>query len=329
VNSLVRGNGGHEGLSASEVFRFGVVKRATQRPVVRDPGRGSNLVPARRRRPLRHKAGLLFLILYAASIGFTQCAWCGPVYDQALRSGIMRVGAPYNAAPWGFFDGEGKLTGFEVELAFEMARHMNLKLELEKVDDNTWPALLSSGKLDAALCRIRHTRSLARRFDFSTAYFFDRHAALIQKGSFKDASELSGRKVAALQASVYEKEAMKTLRDAGDKLAEKNVVSCPDRPTCFLALGKEKAVGWLDSGMNLMEYAARSPGRFELLNVGDAAEEIAVALPQDDSAWRDFVNFTIQDMAVDGSLKKLYDKWFGPDTPYAFPAWRTPAVWPE
>jgi polar amino acid transport system substrate-binding protein len=271
---------------------------------------------------------LAFLLLLHQATP-TLSASAGSVYDNATRSGVVRIGAPYHAAPWGFFDADGKLTGFEAELAEELARRLNLKPEIEKVDDNSWPGLLASGRLDAVLCRIRHTRSLDRRFDFTVAYFFDRQAILIQKGTFKEASELSGRKVAALKASVYERQAMKTLRDAGDKQAERNVISCPDRPTCFLAFGKEKAAGWLDSAVNLLEYSSKSPGKFELLMAGTAVEEIAVALPQDDSAWRDALNFAIQDTAVDGTLKKLHDKWFGPDTPYSFPAWRAVDVWPE
>ncbi len=47
--------------------------------------------------------------------------------------------------------------------------------------------------------------------------------------------------------------------------------------------------------MILLEYSSKSPGRFELVSAGDAVEEVAIALPQDDSAWRALINFTIQD----------------------------------
>ena len=81
--------------------------------------------------------------------------------------------------------------------------------------------------------------------------------------------------------------------------------------------------------MVLIEYAAGSPGRFELLPASDQLAPLAVAVPQDDSAWRDLINFTIQDMAADGSLGKIYQKWFGPDTPYAFPQRRSIDRWQQ
>jgi polar amino acid transport system substrate-binding protein len=267
---------------------------------------------------------MLLLTLVPPDLGH-----CGEVFDRVMKRGAVRLGVPYNHIPQGFLKGDGKWVGFEVDVASELARHMDLKLELVKVNDKTWGSMLSSGRIDAAMCRIRHTRSLETQFDFSVPYFFDAAHMLVLKGSFKNPSELAGHKIAAVQGTLPEKEAMRLLRDAGDKMAEKNVVSYPDRPSCFMALGREKVSAWIDSGMSLIEYASRNPGRFELIKVTERVEPVAIAVPQNDSAWRDLVNFTIQDMAADGSLKKIYDKWFGPKTPYAFPMRRTIEIWPQ
>ncbi|MEJ2718267.1 MAG: transporter substrate-binding domain-containing protein [Deltaproteobacteria bacterium] len=261
---------------------------------------------------------ILLVILVPATVGH-----CGEVLDRVMKRGAVRLGVPYNRIPQGFLEGDGKWVGFEVDVAKEMAP------ELVKVNDKTWGSMLSSGRIDAAMCRIRHTRSLETQFDFSVPYFFDAPYILVLKGRFKNPAELAGHKIAAVQGTLPEKEAMRLLREEGDKMAEKNVVSYPDRPSCFMALGREKVSGWIDSGMSLIEYASRKPGRFELIKVTDRVEPVAIAVPQNDSAWRDLVNFTIQDMAADGSLKKIYEKWFGPKTPYAFPMRRAIEIWPQ
>jgi polar amino acid transport system substrate-binding protein len=152
---------------------------------------------------------------------------------------------------------------------------------------------------------------------------------LVAKSGIKSPADLKGQKIAAVQGSSAEKAAMKLLRDAGDEAGEKNVISYPDRPSCFMALGRDKVAAWLDSGLVLLEYASRSPGRFQFVPFSDSVEEIAVALPQDDSAWRDLINFTIQDMAADGSLKRIYDQWFGSGTQHPFPARRPMDIWSE
>jgi polar amino acid transport system substrate-binding protein len=206
---------------------------------------------------------------------------------------------------------------------------MNLKLEKVKVTDNTWGPMLSAGRIDAAMCRIKQTRAREGEFDFSVAYFFDTRKILIVKGAFSRAQDLTGHKIAAVQGSSSEKEGIKLLRAGGDQSAEQNVVSYPDRPSCFMALGQEKVAGWIDSGLTLLEYASRNPGRFELIDASDIVEPVAVAVPQNDSAWRDLINFSIQDVAADGSLKKVYDKWFGPEMQYAFPSKRGVEIWPQ
>lgn len=278
---------------------------------------------------IKVRYGLVTAVAMVSLLVPWSTAQCGSVFDRVMKSGTVRLGVPYNRIPQGFLKRSGEWIGFELDLAKEMAKHMNLKLETVKVNEQTWGPMLSRGRIDAALCRITHRRSLENSFDFSVPYFFDALNILILKGTFKSAGDLKGNKIAAVQGSPAEKAAMRLLKAAGDETAEKNVVSFPDRPTCFLALGQGKVAGWLDSGMTLIEYSSRSPGRFELIGASDAVEEVAAALPQDDSAWRDLVNFTIQDMAADGSFKKIYDQWFGSETPYAFPVKRSIAIWPE
>lgn len=254
---------------------------------------------------------------------------CGPVFDRVMKGGHVRLGVPYNLIPQGFLKSSGEWVGFEVDLATELAKHLDLKLDQVKVTEQTWGPMLARQQIDAALCRIRHTRSRESEFDLSVPYFFDAKQVLVRKGAFKNVQALKGQKLAALQGSSSEKLAMRILREAGDEAAEKNVVSYPDRPACFLAVGKDEVAGWIDSGMILLEYASRSPGRFEMLDTPGVVEAVAVAVPQNDSPWRDMINFAIQDMATDGTLTKIYDKWFGPNTEYPFPSKRSIEIWPE
>ncbi len=256
-------------------------------------------------------------------------AAAGAVFDRVMERGTVRIGVPYNLTPQGYFDARNRWVGFEVDLAEELAKLMNLKLEKVKVNPKTWGPALEDGRIDAALCRIKHTRSLESEFDFSVPYFFDAPHVLTLKGRFNSVEDLKGLKLAAVQGTNAEKRGMALLLKAGDPDAESNVVSYPDRAACFMALGREKAAGWIDSGVALLEYASKSPGRFETLKASDSVEPLAVAVPEDDSAWRDLINFTIQDMAAQGALKRIHDKWFGPGTPYAFPLAQSIEIWSE
>jgi polar amino acid transport system substrate-binding protein len=206
---------------------------------------------------------------------------------------------------------------------------MNLKLEKVKVTDKLWGDRLTEGQIDAAMCRIIHSRSLEKNFDFSVPYFFDSLQILTLKEPLKTIENLKASKIGIVQGSVYERAATNGLGEHADEKAGKNVVSCPDEPNCFLMLGQEKVVGWLDSGMTLLEYCAKSPNRFLLVSASDVTREVVVAVPKNDSAWRSLVNCAIQDMAEDQSFMRIYDKWFGPSSAYSFPLKRAIDIWPD
>jgi len=252
----------------------------------------------------------------------------GQVYERVASTGVVRLGVPYNLVPQGFLQ-NNQWVGFEVDIASELARRIKAKPELVRVNDKTWRSLLGQGLLDGAFCRIRHTRTVEKEFDLSEALFYDAQKVLVLKGNFRSPNDLKSQKLAAIQGTTSEKLAMSLLKSLKDEHAEANVISYPDAASCFLALTKAKVAGWVDWGLTLLEYAAHNQGRFELLDVSGTPQGIAMALPLDDSAWRDVVNFALQDMAIDGSLDKIYEKWFGPQTPYSFPKKRSMEIWPE
>jgi polar amino acid transport system substrate-binding protein len=271
----------------------------------------------------------LVFVAVLVCLVWTGTALCGPVFNRVTKGRVIRIGAPYNLYPQGFLNESNEWVGFELDIAAELARHMNLKPELIKINDKTWGPLLNQGKIDVAMSRIIHTRHLENEYDFSVPYFFDSPNLMIIKDTLKAAAEVKGRPIAAVRGSSSEKNAMRLLRELGDEHAEKNVVSFSDLASCFMALGKEKVSAWLDSGVILLEYVSRSPGRYQLIPAGDELFEICMVLPQDDSAWRDAINFAIQDMASDGSYKRIYDKWVGPDRGYYFPLRRAIEKWSE
>lgn len=273
----------------------------------------------------------LFLVvtILGAIFGGPNQVLCGPIFDHVMKTGTLRLGLPYNRPPWGFLTSAGEWVGFEVDLAEEMSKHMNCRLEKLKVTDASWGSTLGSGRVDAALCRISRRRSLSRDFDFSIPYFFDALQVLAIKGSFNTAADIKGKKIAVVKGASHEKTAIALLKQDGNEPADKNVVFCPGAPTCFLEVGQEHVAGWLDSGMTLFEYSSQSPGRFERITVSGVVGEVAAALKKDDSALRNNINFAIQDMVDDGSFMKIYDKWFGPATHYSFPLIRGIDMWKQ
>ncbi|WP_449243135.1 transporter substrate-binding domain-containing protein, partial [Desulfovibrio sp.] len=114
----------------------------------------------------------------------------------------------------------------------------------------------------------------------------------------------------------------------GEKNVDQSVISFQKESECFQALQMGRVAGWSTDSTILLGYAAQEPGKWEVIGDFISDEPYGIGLPQDDSALRDAVNFAIQDMWTDGAYMKIYDKWYGPNTPYAFPMSGKIEMWP-
>jgi polar amino acid transport system substrate-binding protein len=173
-----------------------------------------------------------------------------------------------------------------------------------------------------------HKRERDKSIDFSITYFFDGQKMLAKKGQFKELKDFVGKKVATMQGTTSEINVKNLLKELGDKEVDKNVISFQKESECFQALKMGRVAGWSTDSSILVGYAAQAPGEFELVGDFFSDEPYGIGLPEDDSKLRDMVNFTLQDMWLDGTYKKIYDKWYGPNTPYAFPLTKKLEIWP-
>ena len=139
---------------------------------------------------------------------------------------------------------------------------------------------------------------------------------LAKKGAVKDVKDLANMKIGSMQGTTSIVNATEYLKKLGNT---KKVIGYDGEVAMFEALRSGRVQAITTDSTILLGYAAKMPGTFELVGDFISDEPYGIGLPQDDSAWRDAINFTIQDMWRDGSYMAIYNKWFGPDTAYPFP----------
>jgi len=62
---------------------------------------------------------------------------------------------------------------------------------------------------------------------------------------------------------------------------------------------------------------------------GNYSTRYGVGMPENDSDWRDAINLILQDMIADGTYRRIYDRWFGPNTSTPWPLIPdAPELWP-
>lgn len=263
------------------------------------------------------------LVLAAASL-----ALAGATYDRVMKEKVVRIGLMTDFIPAGFYNEKKEWVGFDVDIAEEVGKRLGVKVERVAVNNKTRIAFVQEGRIDLSVANMTHKRERDKSIDFSITYFFDGQKVMVKKGSAKSWKDLVGKKVATMQGTTSEINLKNQLKREGDKNADQNVISFQKESECFQALQMGRAAGWSTDSTILIGYAAQEPGKWEVIGDFISDEPYGMGLPQDDSAWRDAVNFVLQDIWNDGAYMRIYNKWYGPDTPYAFPMSGKIETWP-
>ncbi len=258
----------------------------------------------------------------------------GTVYDRVKETGTIRIGLLQDNVPLAFTDEKNKWVGFEVDFADEVAKHIaqsmrkTLRVERVRVETITRIEYVKSKQIDMSIASITHTKEREKFVDFSITYFFDGQSILAKKGKYKTVKDIISKRMAVVQGTTNEQNLINLITGSGIKDPRKQIVSFQDESFCFLALYQDKVAGWTADSTLLIGFAAKEPGTYELVGESFSVEPYGIGLPQHDSEWKAAVNQAIQDVWKGGAYKKIYDKWFGPDTKYHLPMKGRIEPWP-
>ncbi len=102
---------------------------------------------------------------------------------QVKSKGELRVGLEGTYPPFSFQDENGKLTGFEVEFAQELAKHLGVKADLKPTKWDGMLASLDSKRIDVVINQVTISDERKKKYDFSTPYTVSGIQALVKKGN--------------------------------------------------------------------------------------------------------------------------------------------------
>ncbi len=240
--------------------------------------------------------------------------------------GKLLAGVKYDFPPFGSVDAQGKVQGFDVDIAHEFAKRWlgNADaVELVPVLSDTRIPFLSSGAVDLVLASMTHTQQRDDLIDFSETYFLDGQSLLVQKASgIEDLKGLEGKTVAAVAGSTALENIVAISKERGIKIT---VLPFQEYPSALEALKAGQVDVLTTDSMALAQFAKANPA---LVIVGTpfTQEPYGIGVPRFDSAFRDQVNATLQAMQLDGTYATLYHKWFDDAFPYPLELW--PSVGP-
>lgn len=212
-------------------------------------------------------------------------------------------------APWTYHDEEDNLVGYDVEVAKLIAEKLGVKASFIEGEWDGLLAGLDSGRYDIMVNGVDITEERQKKYDFSTPYAYNRTAVIV-KGDYDEIQsleDLDGKHTANTISSTYA------------ELAESygaEVTGVDDLNQTFELLLTGRIDATLNAEVTYYDYMKAHPDA-DIKIAALTTDATQVAIPfrkgEETKSLQEAVNKALEELAAEGKLTELSEKYFGTD----------------
>ena len=226
--------------------------------------------------------------------------------------GTFTVGFDQDFPPMGFVGEDGEYTGFDLELAKEVADRLGLEFVPQPIAWDAKDMELSSGTIDC----IWNGFTMNGREDaytWSEPYMDNSQVVVVKKDSgINTLADLAGKVVEVQKESAAET-ALNDEEHADLTASFAQLLSVGEYNTAFMDLesGAVDAVA-IDIGVAQFQIEGKED-QYQILDETISSEQYAVGFFLGNTALRDEVQSTLLEMVEDGTFAEISNQYFGYD----------------
>ena len=229
---------------------------------------------------------------------------------KTTDGGTLIVGFDQDFPPVGFVGDDGEYTGFDLELAQEVAKRLGLEYKAQPIAWDSKDMELESGNID---CIWNGFTMTGREDDYTWTepYMANQQVFVVANDSdINSQADLAG-KIVEVQA---DSSAEAALKEAPELTATfKELLTTADYNTAFMDL-EQGAVDAIAMDVIVAGYQIQQRNAdFKILDDSLSEEEYGVGFKKGNTELRDKVQSTLEEMAEDGTLQEVSEKWFSKD----------------
>ncbi len=228
------------------------------------------------------------------------------------KVGKIVIGLDDNFPPMGFRDSKThELVGFDIDLATETAKRINMEVEFKPIDWDSKELELTTKRVDVLWNGLTINESRKASMLFTKPYLKNRQILMVKKDSeIASKADLKGKivglqkgssAVAALDSDVETKKSLKSVSEYSNNL----------EAFADLEIGRNQAVVLDEIVANY--YVVKNPDKFKVLDISFASEDYGVATRLEDVELNAKIQKAMDDMIADGTAAEISKKWFGED----------------
>jgi glutamate/aspartate transport system substrate-binding protein len=243
-------------------------------------------------------------------------AQTGDTLAKIKASGSVSLGVRESSG-LGYTLGNGKYVGFHTEMGEIVLSDIRKQLGMTALEVKYQPVtsqnripLVQNGTVDLECGSTTNNATRQKDVSFAvTTYVEEVRIAVKANSGINGIKDLAGKNVATTTGTTSVQTLRKNERAGGIDFKE---VYGKDHADSFLLLESGRADAFVMDGSILAANIskAKNPADFKIVGEVLSVEPIACMLRKDDPAFKKAVDDSIKRQIADGSLAKLYDKWF-------------------
>lgn len=226
---------------------------------------------------------------------------------KVKADGKILIGTEGTYAPFTYHDESGKLTGFDVEVAQEVAKRLGVKAEFKETQWDAMFAGLDAKRFDMIANEVGIRPDRQEKYDFSSPYISSSAVLIAAKDNdkVKAFEDIKGLKSAQSLTSNY-----------GD-MAKKygaTLVGVEGFQQAVELLGQKRVDVTINDNIAYLDYTKHKPDApIKIVATAKDASQSAFMFRKNSNTLVDAVNKALKDMIADGTYTKISEKWFGKD----------------
>lgn len=257
------------------------------------------------------RKNILLSVLLCALIvfGAVSSVSAADLLQQIKEKGYMVVAMEGTYAPWTYHDENDDLTGFDFDVANEIAERLGVEARFV---EGPWDGLLAGvevGRYDVLINCVGVTEERQKKYDYSDPYAFNK-PVIIVRGDYDEIhsfEDLKGKTTANTITS--------TFAEVAEKYGS-NVIGVDDLNQTIELVLAGRIDATLNTEVTYLGYMNAHPdANLKIAAYGDDATWIAIPVRkgEESAAFLNAVNEALADMADKGVLTELSLKYFGSD----------------
>lgn len=230
---------------------------------------------------------------------------------ELKQRGKFVLGLDDSFPPLGFRDDDNQIVGYDIDLAKEVAKRLGVEFVAQPISWDAKEMELNTGKIDCIWNGLTITEERKQALAFTFPYLNNAQVLIVRNDSgIKTLADMKGKSV-GIQSGSSAQDAVEGNATFSSSLGEK--VMFKDNITALndLDIGGVDGVV-MDSVVG--NYSITQTGKpFTTIDEVLSNEEYGIAFRKGDIKLRDEVQNILLEMAKDGTVAAISQKWFGKD----------------